>query len=239
MTIKDMHYDFKMKLNKIDSQQYNNLVIPEIDWILNDAVRLFIKLVAEPRSKSLLGFERNQRTIDDIRTLVVTPKSNPNANITINDNLAELPDDYLHYVNGYVICSKKCDDKTVERKCRLHIQQHDDEFEDNPFYKSDFEWKWINGTFSDNHIELYTNNFSANKLLLTYIKQPLYIHNAEDFRNGQYKINGILYTGHQDCELPEDTHSEIVDLAVYIASELLQTPSYQAKLQKLQLNKLI
>jgi len=38
MTVKDMHYDFKKKLNKVDSQQNRNLLIPEIDWTHNDFV---------------------------------------------------------------------------------------------------------------------------------------------------------------------------------------------------------
>ena len=48
MTIQDMHYDFKKKLNKIDSQQNRNLLIPEIDWTLNEAQELFVKITAFP-----------------------------------------------------------------------------------------------------------------------------------------------------------------------------------------------
>ncbi len=33
MSIKRMHYDIKVKLNKVDSQQYRNLLIPEIQWL--------------------------------------------------------------------------------------------------------------------------------------------------------------------------------------------------------------
>ena len=70
MTISEMHYDFKKKLNKVDSEQNRNLLVPEIDWALNEAQELFIKMVAEPRQRSFLGFEKSQRTIDDIRTIV-------------------------------------------------------------------------------------------------------------------------------------------------------------------------
>jgi hypothetical protein len=37
MTAREMHYDFKQKLNKIDSQKHRNLKVPEIDWKLNEA----------------------------------------------------------------------------------------------------------------------------------------------------------------------------------------------------------
>jgi len=55
-----MHYDLKVKLNKVDSQQYRNLLIPEIDWALNEAQNIFIKNIAEPRKMQQMfdfGFE--------------------------------------------------------------------------------------------------------------------------------------------------------------------------------------
>ena len=127
MTIKEMHYDFKKKLNKIDSQQYRNLLIPEIDWTLNEAQELFVKLVANPRQRSYLGFEINQRTIDDIRTLVVRPESDPNASIQIQDNIVTLPSNYWHFIKAEVTINKKsCGDRIA----RFYLQQHDDEFEE-------------------------------------------------------------------------------------------------------------
>ena len=70
MTTREMHYDIKFKLNKIDSQQNKNLKIPEIDWVINEANEILIKLIAQPRVKNQFGFETSQRTIDDIRTIV-------------------------------------------------------------------------------------------------------------------------------------------------------------------------
>ena len=61
MNAREMHYDFKQKLNKIDSQKYRNLLVPEIDWKLNEAQEVFVKIIAEPRLRSQLGFEINQR----------------------------------------------------------------------------------------------------------------------------------------------------------------------------------
>ena len=61
-----------------------------------------------------------------------------------------------------------------------------------------------------------------------YIKKLEYIHNAEDFRGGTYKLpSGVILTGSVNCELPEHTHREIVDLAVLIASGEIQSPGYE------------
>ena len=233
MTIKDMHYDFKKKLNKIDSQQNRNLLIPEIDWSLNEAVEIFIKSIAEPRTKTYFGFELNQRSIDDIRTLVVN-----NQCLIVNNNIVTLPDNYLHFVKGEVIMSKNnC--KNVKGKFKL--RQHDDEFEDSPFDNSNFEWRTVNGVFFENGIKLYDDGtFTNEQLCISYIKKPLYIHNAEDFRNGSYKLpSGIILNGSVNCELPEHTHREIVDIAVMIATGELQIPDYEIKMNKLKLNQLM
>lgn len=227
-----MHYDFKMKLNKIDSQQYRNLLIPEIDWVLNEAQELFVKMVAEPRLRNHLGFEVNQRSIDDIRTIVVNEEC-----LNVNDNVAALPQDYWHFLKGEVTMKKgKCEGV----KGRFHVRQHDDEFENSPFDKSSFEWRAVNGIFYKDGVKFYTDGtFTVKQFCMSYLKKLKYIHNAEDFRNGEYKLpSGVLLSGYRDCELPDHTHREIVDIAVLLISGQLQIPDYQIKLSKLNLNQL-
>ena len=71
MTIQDMHWDFKLKLNKIDSSDFTNLQIPEIDWLLNEAQILFLKQRYGISNQKRMGFEISQKRIDDLRNLVV------------------------------------------------------------------------------------------------------------------------------------------------------------------------
>ena len=68
MNIREMHYDFKKKFNKIESQKNRNLLVPEIDWSLNEAIDILIKLVGSPRLRNGLGFEVSQITREDLRT---------------------------------------------------------------------------------------------------------------------------------------------------------------------------
>lgn len=235
MTIKDMHYDFKKKLNKVDSQQNRNLLIPEIDWALNEAVELFVKFIAQPRSKSYLGFEMNQRSIDDIRTLVVRPESDPNACITVVDNIVTLPINYWHFIKGEVTMTKN---KCTGIKATFKVRQHDDEFEKSPFDSSSFEWRTVNGVFFENGIRLFNDGtFTNEQFCMSYIKRPAYIHNAEDFRNGTYKLpSGTSLTGSVNCELPEHTHREIVDIAVLLVTGEIQIPDYDVKVNKIKFN---
>ncbi|MGL6107257.1 MAG: hypothetical protein ACRC0V_07215 [Fusobacteriaceae bacterium] len=234
MTIEEMHYDFKLKLNKVDSQQNKNFLIPEIDWILNEAQEIFIKRVAEPRNKSNLGFEKSQRNIDDIRTLV----KNSVPIIVINNQIT-LPGDYLYYIKGNVEISRgNCNNINGT----LIIRQHDDNFEESPFDKSSFEWRTVNGVFFENGLKLYTDGkFIVNKVYVSYIRKPKYIHNAKDFSvSGKYNSpSGVSLIGFQNCELSEATHREIVDIAVLLATENIQAADYQSKMTKLNLNELI
>ncbi len=233
MNIKEMHYDFKKKLNKTDSQQWRNLLVPEIDWALNEAQELFIKMVAQPRLRSYMGFEKTQRSIDDIRTLVV------DANIDVIDNALNLPQDYWHYLRGRAKMSKG----TCSAIGTLHIRQHDDEFEQSPFDNSSFDWREVNGLFKGDTIRLIKDDsFKVNSIDISYIRKPIYMHNAQDFRGGKYKLpNGEILGENEpirNCELPEHTHREIVDIAVLLVTGEIGIPDYQIKLNKINFNNL-
>jgi hypothetical protein len=62
------------------------------------------------------------------------------------------------------------------------------------------------------------------------------MQNAQDYVGGTYKLpNGVILTGSQNCELPDHTHREIVDLAALIITGQLQIPDYQIKQSKISL----
>ncbi len=232
MTIKEMHYDFKTKLNKIDSQQYRNLRVPEIDWKLNEAQEIFVKLIAEPRFKNHLGFEVSQRNIDDIRTIVIRDYCS-----RISNNVVDLPQDYWFFISAYIIMVR---DNCPYVRARLKIRQHDDEFEESLFTKSSFEWQEVNGVFFQEGIKVFDDDtFRNEEICMNYIKKLNFIHNAEDFASGRYRLpSGALLEGTQDCELPSSTHSEIVDIAVNLAIEDILGSQRQNGFNKLQLNQI-
>lgn len=237
MNIKEMHYDLKMKLNKIDSSQDRDLKIPQIDWKLNEALSIFIKAVAYPRYSQTMGLERSQRNIEDIRTLIVENKEIGTTLSMSNPNLflAELPKDYDFYISSKVTAKKG---QCTKSNLKTFVRKHGDFNEDSPFHNSSFEWEDINLYFNQKGITISTDGtFSVTKLYLDYIKKHPWMHNAEDFSSQGYQmLNKEVLMGTQDCLLPEHTHREIVDIAVLlITGDLI--PDYQVKLQKLNINK--
>lgn len=238
MNIRAMHYDLKVKLNKVDSQQYRNLKVPEIDWVLNEAQEIFIKTIAEPRTKNGFGFEVNQRSIDDIRTIVInnlTPLPAVIYNVDDNSYQCSLPENYLFFVSGYACLSKgQCSDV----RARLLVKQHDDMHEESPFDESSFEWREVNVRFFRNGLRVFSDGtFIVESICeFNYIRKPAYIQNAQDYVGGTYNLpDGTPLIGFQDCELPEHTHREIVDIAVLVMTGQMQIPDFQIKQAKVNL----
>lgn len=241
MNAREMHYDFKQKLNRIDSQKFRDLIVPEIDWKLNEAQEVFVKIIAEPRFKAENGFEENTRTINDIRTIVVNQTSSTGIVPTSFDSssyLAVLPTDYWYLVGCKVLATKgNCTNKILNTR----EVQHDDENELSSFDRSSFEWRISNILFNKDGLRVFTDGtFTITKVLFEYIKQPRMIYNAQDFNSttgsGTYNtLAGVALTGSQSCELPVPTHREIVDLAVLITAGDLSLPDYQLKYNKLKL----
>lgn len=238
MLIADMHYDFKQKLNKVDSQKYRNLLIQETDWKLNEAMEVFIKTIAEPRfSNSGLGVEGNERIIDDLRAVVVEKYQ---ATISRFDNRSytiALPANYWFLLNADADGSKgTCSGRNL--KCIQRI--HDEQPEESPFDISSFEWEETNYRYYQNGIRFFTDGtFTIDNVYLDYILRPPYMHYAAGVSGGSYNTpSGTTLTGTQDCIFSNSDSicREIVDIAVLITTGDLQMSDYQVKAAKLKMN---
>lgn len=238
MSIQNMHYDFKQKFNKIDSQSNRNLRVPEIDWRLNEAFGILIKLVAMPRSKNQFGFETSIKSIEDIRELLiegkqVTPGSfgdGKSYKVTLTPDLK-----YGYLVSCQAEASKgSCTSKVLQ----AFPVQHDDRHEESTYNQSSFEWRETNYRFYSEGIRFFTDGtFIITKVVLDYIKKPDYMHFANGVPGGTYNLpDGTVLTGVKDCEVSSEiVQREIVDLAVLIASWDIYG-DHQAKAAKVKLN---
>lgn len=238
MTIREMHYDAKQKLNRLDSQKYRNIQVPELDWKINEAQEVFVKMIAEPRTVNGLGFETSQRTIDDIRTIVIDQKPADYVVTTVYDDtsyIATLPSDYWFLVKPKIIATKgTCAGILLYDSAPA---EHDDDNEYDSFNKSSFEWRCSNYRYNKEGLRVFTDgSYSIDKVGFEYIKRPLTVYNAADWEGGTYNaLNGVTYTGTQDCELPEGTHREVVDLAVLLIANDLNLPTYNLKMDKIKI----
>jgi hypothetical protein len=233
MTTREMHYDFKQKFNKIDSQKNRGLLVPEIDWLLNEGAELFVKRVAQPKVNNGLGFEMSQRIIEDIKSIVIG-----GTWVNVTNNVIVLPNDYLYFVRGRLKLSKGT---CTDQEGVLYIREHNDLFEESQFYSSSFEWREVNGIYETQGIQCFTDGtFTIDQVKLSYIRKMAYMHNAQDFGAGSYNHpSGVTLTGTVNCDLPEHTHREVVDIAVMLAASGVQTSDLQAKVGKLGFNQIV
>lgn len=239
MTNREWHIEFKKRYNRIDSSGNKNYYVEEIDSFFNEAIALFIKHIAFPRvDANLIGLEKTQRTIDDIKELIVDQSLyaeedkyrcldiKPYPTIENFDSfVGYFPKDYMHYINSTCYASKEnCNNK----KCNVIIRKHDEWFDVSPFDNSSFEWGEISGWISGNTIRLFCDDsFIINGICLSYIKTPNKMYTPSLLGNRPYKdVNGKTYplqditinNGDYGCELSEQTHSEIIDYAVFLAT---------------------
>jgi hypothetical protein len=261
MTITEMAYDFKLKLDKVDSQQKRNLKDWEVDWFLNDAIQVFLNQVVGGNNIRLTGFEQEQRRIDDVRTLVIKSPSSLQPGLpvlTLNSNLYELPlanlgidpvtntkrFDYYQLIRLRVDINKTgCGTKNIG----VTQVQHDDLDEAylSPFHRPSFEWSDVlvvfgastNGS-NEGSLFFYTDDFSVVTAYPEYIKRPNRVwigtYNSLD---GKYTLPVTPTNPIVDCDLPATTHPRITDLAVDIATGVIQSPNMlQYTQMKLKLN---
>ena len=114
-------------------------------------------------------------------------------------------------------------------------------FEESTFYNGNFEWREVNGVYTQQGIQSYTDGtFTIDQAKLTYIRKWPYFHNAQDFGSGSYVLpSGVTLTGTVQCDLPVHTHREIVDIAVMLAASGVQTSDLPVTLGKLGYNQIV
>lgn len=228
-----LHYLFLRGVDKIDSQRTRKFYVPEIDLYLNEAYMFLIKLIAKPRLFKGLGFEINSRTTDDIRTVVKT-----SFEIPLVDGVVPFPEDYLYGVKHQALISSSSCKQVLTKK--VGVYQHADDYVNNHFFKSNFEWRELAVVINSKGIEPIVEDFKVDKYLLSYIQKHPFMHYAEGYENGEYiNLEGETLTGQQGCLLPEPACYDLIDIAVYIALGDINSPEIQNKLNKLSLNQII
>ena len=223
MTIEQMHQEALLRLNKVGAYRNRDLVPGELDVYLNNAIASFVKDRIEPLSNRFRrGFESSPKRLADLNTLVSykTKDALYRGDVqSIEVDYIERPDDYLYLLSIGSVILKQGDittemiDGKIKRRVvsvkKTHIAQakyipHDDIniILEDPFNKPSKEGVVYN-EFGDG-FSIYTpQNCVVDTALITYLKQP-----ATVFYDVDTSSNSV------DCDLPEQTHDEIIALAV-------------------------
>ena len=236
MIISKMHWLFKDRFNRLDSNHYEDLTPARIDNRLQNAINFFVEHYAQSNQ---LPFESTQSRLDMISTLVV--RSEPVQPTLISDNLYEVRLDNLSYEYKHLVrASIKCSDQDAGI-VSVRIIKHDDLTHslNDEFQKPNIAWKRVLGTIGKN-----TNNDNTSSLFIytdglidtvyiDYIRKPVEVffggYNTLEYLDCQNSggVDCSQYNSNGDdpvhCDIAEGYHDLIVDFAVREAWRNIQS----------------
>ena len=200
----------KQRLNKLDSQDYDNIECWQVVESFNKAQVEWVRRQLHGINVLREGDEASTRRIDDLQALMVS------ENLTPNDQQyyysADLPTDYLQWKRVDTYARQGCCDN---RRMTIYLAE---EANLNQLLRDDgkkpsFAWAETFATLKNNQVNVYTNNdFEVSSMALTYYRQPVKIQiqgcidpytNTETLQNVQ-------------CELKDDIIEVIIDEAASI-----------------------
>lgn len=234
MTVSEMHYHFKIGLDKVDSLSVPNFITEEIDIILNNAQEQFISQRAFKNNFRREGLEETQKRLDDLKN--ITSNYSTNTFNVIADNkpngaFIDLPSDYRHAIQEEVrVAYEDCNENVIQEIAEVIPTSHDryNRMIKDPFnkpskeivYRMGFEATGTAERFELVHDPLVT----LDNYYLRYLRQPQRI---------QYGTEYQAPTVDLDCELSIHTHREIIALAVKNTLEDIESPRYPSSKNEL------
>lgn len=155
MLIDQMHYEFKLIWDRIDSNDRPNFQPVEVDGFLNQAIDIFVKtrynfdkFVPQGKTGQEIGFETNQFRIDELASLhIKSPEVQPEitpANV-VNDIYEFRLNDLGNNINGqyfrYMFATKIVL-KVIKDKCIKYIDGYNWQIDDKKNHFNDPSYVW-------------------------------------------------------------------------------------------------
>jgi hypothetical protein len=200
----------KQRLNKLDSQDYDNINCWQIVEAFNKAQVEWVRRQLHGVNAVKEGDEQSTRRKDDLQALLVT------NNLTPVDRQeffqCNLPPDYLAWKRVDVFAKKDC---CNERRMAVYLAEEGNLIQllRDKSKQPSFEWGETFATLINNTIHIYTNGeFQVSKSALVYYRQPIKVQ----FLNCSDPYTGITSTVDVECELKDDIVELIIDEAVSI-----------------------
>jgi hypothetical protein len=200
----------KQRLNKLDSQDYDNIECWQVVEAFNKAQVEWVRRQLHGINIVKEGDEQSTRRIDDLQLLLGTINV-PFVKSEIS-SYSDLPTNYLQWKRVDITAKKGCCD---DRRMSVYLAEEGNLNQllfDNAKRPS-FEWAETFATLKNNKVNVYTNNeFDISSGALTYYRQPVRI-----------EVQGCVdpYTGTQtvtnvECEFKDDIVEVLIDEAVSV-----------------------
>jgi hypothetical protein len=216
----------KQRLNKLDSQDYDNITCWQV-------VEAFNKAQVEWSRRQLHGInivkegdEQSTRRKDDLQKLLIqTPLGSVKKDLYYE---GDIPQNYLQWKRVDIYAKKDCCDR---RRMTVYLAEEGNlnQLLRDKSKQPNFEWAETFATLINDTVHLYTNNeFEVEDAYLTYYRQPIKIQ--IDGCSDPY--TGITSTTNVDCEFKDDIIELIIDEAVSILAGDIESGNQFSRTQE-------
>lgn len=215
-------YKYQLELDKLDSQDYRDLPLPTKLQLLNKGILIYVKEVYGLDNKYNLGFEGNEKRIDDLQVLVekqegdISYVSNSSEDNSFYADFSSLvPNKYLHLIRSFSYADKgSCTDRVLYDQLSTHDELN--EVLPDPNSNGSFEWQELPIILSNNKIFAYSDGtFTPKRLHMEYLKYPTKIDII-----GYTHINGDASTN-KDSELQDYVLEDIISATAQLTKIIL------------------
>lgn len=194
-----MHIGVKLRVQKLDSGAYDDILDEEIDYYLNQSIIEYVKQQVNVFNAES-SIVQNDVVLDNLSSLL-KEQNEIAASIPANSDYATFSlvpiEDYYFYVFSSITINgeKRVNQYIAPRLLKKYLEQQNNSpiYRKIPIYTIGNKLKVL----ADSQID-YAEG--ATTLDLTYIKKPATVN--------------ITAVNPVDCDLPDHTHEEIVNLAV-------------------------
>lgn len=248
MTYSDIYTKFLIEYDKQNiTSSYPSLTVYEIATLLDKAYLALIAQKLTGNNPRRAPFEIDIKAIEDLRPLLsqtrIQPDSNYHGGFADNINAFKMPDKdtYLYFVSATINANVNINNVTRFYEDPVVLVPHN-VFE--KFKASSFNMPWIKtptGCLENDYLLVATDPFSyvdeddinvgvqyQNNITLTYIRkpQPFILDDDKDAFHGHI-VDGE--TVQYEFELNDSMAEELINLAIVMALETVESPRIQMK----------
>ena len=225
MTHKDIYTKFMIEYDKADiTSSYPSLTKYEVATLLDKAYLALIAQKLTGNNARQVGFEGDNKAIEDVRPLITTSSIRVSAIQTgtnaSNEVEFDIPEDMLYYINSNVDLLNPLSsvDKKAHVTSNVELVTHEVA---QSFMNTSTNMPWIihpvlyiEGDSFHVLYDSYLNN-TPTKLIVTYIVKP----NKFALQNNQYDFNDSSI-----FQLSDTMAEELINLAIVFATRIVENP---------------
>lgn len=222
MTNDALQIKLKQRLNKLDSQDYDNIECWQIVEAFNKTQLEWCRRQLHGGNPYKEGDEMSKRRIDDLQILL-----NESSLTGVVENkyfeATNFPENYLEFKRVSTEAVTECCTDPRSMTVYLAEEANVNLILRDPLKNPSFDWGETFCTLIDNRIRIYKTDFDIANPILTYYRKPVYIQilGCIDPYTGQQSIFDI------ECEFKDDIVELMLDeCASLIAGDINEVNQY-------------